>query len=60
MERSATKRLGGGGGGFGEVLIFDKTDRFKLDFVEKTREDLGAPPQTWEKYFREGQFEKCR
>ena len=34
--------------GFGEVLIIDKTDGFRLDLSRRQRKDLGAPLQTWE------------
>ena len=40
----------------GEVWIVDETACFRLDFIEKWREDLGAPPQIWEQYSREGRI----
>ena len=39
--------------GFGEVGIVDETNGFELDFVERQRVDLGAPPQMWEQCSKE-------
>ena len=40
----------------GDVCIVDGTDCFRLGFIEKMGEDLGAPPKIWEQYSREGRI----
>ena len=41
-------------GRIGEVWIVDETGCFRLDFIKKMERNLGAPPQLWQQYSREG------